>query len=275
MGDTLFRQYIADVETARQRLFARTRDQGIGEELTVYAYTPRTGDDVFSLAARCNIPYAALVTLNRLPHPAVSDAGETLLLPSIPGIFIPENADSDLERLLSSTRDGEPGLVVILSRKGARERFRFIPGADFSPTERAFFLHREFRFPLKTYRLTSAYGPRVSPITGRPRFHGGLDLAAPAGTEVYAVRDGTVSETGEDPVYGKYVIISHGENWSSLYGHLSSVAVDLLSPIRSGSLIGRVGSTGLSTGPHLHFELRQNGKTQDPGKYLFKEGNRQ
>jgi murein DD-endopeptidase MepM/ murein hydrolase activator NlpD len=277
MGDTIFRQYIADVEAARQGLFASARGTGgtgIGEGLTIYAYTPQKGEDMFNLAARCNIPYAALVTLNRLPHPVVQDSAGTLLLPSVPGIFIPENADSDLERLLASTREGEPGLRVTLSRNGVREGFRFIPGADFTPTERAFFLHRDFRFPLKTYRLTSAYGPRQSPITGRRLFHQGLDLAAPAGTDVFAVRDGVVSEVGEDRVYGKYIIISHGENWVSLYGHLSFIAVDLRMAVQSGNLIGRVGSTGLSTGPHLHFELRQNGKAQDPGKYLFKEGSR-
>lgn len=275
MGDTIFKQYIADVEIARQRLFASVQDRVVGEDLTVYAYTPQKGEDIFSLAARCNIPYAALVTLNRLPHPALPEGAGTLLLPSVPGLFIPENTDSDLERLLLSSRGREPGLMVTLIRNGAKERFRFIPGADFSPTERAFFLHREFRFPLKNYRLTSAYGLRVSPITGIPRFHGGLDLAAPEGTEVYAVRDGVVSEVGEDPVYGRYIIISHGENWASLYGHLSFIATDLRSSVQSGSLIGKVGSTGLSTGPHLHFELRQNGKTRDPGKYLFKEGIRQ
>ncbi|MDR3145578.1 MAG: M23 family metallopeptidase [Treponema sp.] len=275
MGDTIFKQYIADVETARRRLFASARDQVAGEDLTIYAYTPQKGEDLFSLAARCNIPYAALATLNRLPNPVFPEDAGTLLLPSVPGLFIPENADSELERLLSSSRNGETALMVTLSRNGARERFRFIPGADFSPTERAFFLHREFRFPLKSYRLTSAYGPRLSPITGTPRFHGGLDLAAPEGTEVYAVRDGVVSDAGEDPVYGRYIIISHGDNWASLYGHLSYTAADLRSSVQSGSLIGKVGSTGLSTGPHLHFELRQNGKTRDPGKYLFKEGSRQ
>jgi murein DD-endopeptidase MepM/ murein hydrolase activator NlpD len=275
MGDTIFKQYIADVEAARQRLFSSVQDRVAGEDLTIYAYTPQKGEDLFSLAARCNIPYAALVTLNRLPHPVVPEAPGPLLLPSVPGLFIPENADSDLERLLLSSRNREPGIPVTLSRNGTKERFRFIPGTDFSPTERAFFLHREFRFPLKTYRLTSAYGLRLSPITGTPRFHGGLDLAAPEGTEVYAVRNGVVSEVGEDSVYGRYIIISHGENWTSLYGHLSFIAADLRSSVQSGSLIGKVGSTGLSTGPHLHFELRQNGKTRDPGKYLFKEGIRQ
>jgi murein DD-endopeptidase MepM/ murein hydrolase activator NlpD len=93
------------------------------------------------------------------------------------------------------------------------------------------------------------------------------------GTEVFAAREGVVSAQGQDPIYGNYIIISHGD-WSSLYGHLSEIKTVLRSNVRSGTLIGKVGSTGQSTGPHLHFELRQNGIAQDPEKYLylFKEG---
>jgi murein DD-endopeptidase MepM/ murein hydrolase activator NlpD len=99
--------------------------------------------------------------------------------------------------------------------------------------------------------------------------HGGLDLAAPEGTDVFAAAAGVVTETGNDPVYGRYVIIKHGDVWASLYGHLSVVETALRKEVLSGSLIGKVGSTGQSTGPHLHFELRRNGRVEDPGKYLF------
>jgi murein DD-endopeptidase MepM/ murein hydrolase activator NlpD len=270
--DTLFRQYLADVETARGRLFNSRQTGGspafIAEALTIYAYVPQEGDDALGLAARCNIPYAALVTLNRLSHSSGLGSAGTLLLPSTPGIFIPEDPQSGLERLLSSGRLQEEGIVLTINRRGQKEKFRFIPGADFTPTERIFFLNREFRFPLRNFRLTSAFGLRVNPVTGKLRIHEGIDLAAPEGSEVYAARDGEVIDTGEDTVYGRYIIIRHGENWVSLYGHLSKIETALRQKVRSGSLIGRVGSTGQSTGPHLHFELRQNGRAQDPGRYL-------
>ncbi|HCC38083.1 MAG TPA: peptidase M23, partial [Treponema sp.] len=92
------------------------------------------------------------------------------------------------------------------------------------------------------------------------------------GTEVFAAGDGIVTETGEDAVYGKYIVIKHGEKWASLYGHLQKIEITLRSFVESGTLIGRVGSTGQSTGPHLHFELRENGRALDPGKYLFQGG---
>jgi murein DD-endopeptidase MepM/ murein hydrolase activator NlpD len=95
-------------------------------------------------------------------------------------------------------------------------------------------------------------------------------MAAPAGTEVYAAREGIVTESGADPVYGNYLVIAHEDKWASLYGHLSSIAVNLHSRVRQDTVIGRVGSTGLSTGPHLHFELRKNGTALDPGRLLFK-----
>jgi murein DD-endopeptidase MepM/ murein hydrolase activator NlpD len=274
--DPGFKQYLADVEFARRRIFnlERTGEQprAIAEALTVYVYTPRSTDDLLSLAARCTISYASLVTLNRIAHPGSLEHSSPLLLPSVPGLFIPETPRSDLEQLLTSTRVNEPGITITLNQKDGKEYFRFIPGADFNPTERTFFLHTGFRYPLRNYRLTSSFGMRVNPVTGVLRNHNGLDLAAPAGTEVYAVREGVVTEIGEDTIYGKYIIIRHGDNWVSLYGHLSKINTVLRNHVESGSVIGRVGSTGQSTGPHLHFELRQNGKAQDPGKYLFQEG---
>jgi murein DD-endopeptidase MepM/ murein hydrolase activator NlpD len=281
-GDVLFRQYLSDVEAARRRIFnrrdAENRDAGsagaaLADGLTIYAYTPKSGEDLLSLAARCSIPYATLVTLNRLPTAAVGLS--TLLLPSMPGLFIPETPRTDLEMLLSSTRNDGRGALLTVRQGRETERFRFIPGEDFTPTERTFFLNPGFRFPMRNYRLTSSFGPRINPVTGNPRFHEGLDLAAPEGTEVFASRRGVVTEQGYDPVYGNYIIISHGD-WTSLYGHLSEIYTVLRNNVESGSLIGKVGSTGQSTGPHLHFELRQKGIAQDPEKYLylFKEGSR-
>jgi murein DD-endopeptidase MepM/ murein hydrolase activator NlpD len=272
--DTGFKQFIADVEINRRRLYGRNRENPLScaESLTVYRYITVEGDDIFSLSARCNIPYSALASLNRLSHSLMVKEGVAMLLPSCPGIFLPENPLSDFEQLLAVGRFPErevAAVAISLKRDGEAETFYFYPGAEFSPTERVFFLNSGFRFPLRSYRLTSAFGQRQSPITGNLHLHKGIDLAAPAGTEVFAAGEGVVTEIGEDPVYGKYIVIKHGDRWASLYGHLQKVETSLRSSVRSTTLIGRVGSTGSSTGPHLHFELRENGKAQDPGKYLF------
>jgi murein DD-endopeptidase MepM/ murein hydrolase activator NlpD len=279
--DTGFVQYQGDVEISRRRIFSGNRTgqaeawaQALAADLTIYRYLPREGEDLLSIAARCNIPYASLASINRLPHPPAAPLLEEILLPSMPGIFVPLEPDTDLERLMAAGRSSrEPDAWVSLritgNPLGPANAYRFYPGDDFSSTERIFFLNRGFRFPLRSFTLTSAFGPRTNPVTGNFRVHEGLDLAAPMGTDVFTAGEGIVTETGSDPVYGNYVVVQHRDNWASLYGHLSRIDVVLRQELRSGNLIGKVGSTGQSTGPHLHFELRKNGRAQDPGKYLF------
>jgi murein DD-endopeptidase MepM/ murein hydrolase activator NlpD len=268
--DTGFRQYINDVENNRRRLrFPGRTQEEIAEYLTIFQYTPVPTDDIFSLTARCNIPYSAIASLNRLDNPLSLQAGKTLLLPSCPGIFISEAMNSDLEKLLGAARLANVESVQIrIHRAGKAENYYFYPGDDFTPTERTFFLNSGMRFPLRSFRITSDFGLRSNPVTGNIVMHHGLDLAAPEGTEVYAVSDGTVTDIGFDAIYGNYIIIRHKDNLTSLYGHLQRVDTALRSTVKSGTLIGRVGSTGQSTGPHLHFELRQDGRALDPAGRL-------
>ena len=283
--DTDFRQYIAEVEVNRRRVFNRDRGnrdgtrisaQDLAESLTLYWYVPDESDSIFSLAARCSIPYSALASLNRLTSSTMVEAGRPLLLPSAPGIFVPQEPGSDLERLMASSRMSQADVdfaELTIEIEGGIV-FYYFPGSDFNATERAFFLNPGFRFPLRTFRLTSSFGMRPSPFTGNMHFHEGIDLAAPVGTEVYAAGNGTVTDLGYDRILGNYVVIGHADNWASVYGHLQRIGTSLQSTVRSGTLIGWVGSTGLSTGPHLHFELRQHGRARDPDKYLFTSGGR-
>jgi murein DD-endopeptidase MepM/ murein hydrolase activator NlpD len=265
--DTTFRQFISDVEGNRRRLAGSRRSaEQTAEYLTIYRYTTRAGDDLFSVAARCNIPYSALASLNRLSNPSSLEEGKSILLPSCPGLFIPADFESDLEILIGASRiEARESVELKINVSGRSETFYFFPGADFTQTERAFFLYADFfKFPLRNYRITSSFGMRANPVTGNILMHQGLDLAAPQGTEVFSTADGIVTEIGESPIYGIYIIVTHRDRWTSLYGHLQKVETVLRANVRSGTLIGRVGSTGQSTGPHLHFELRQDGKAIDP-----------
>jgi murein DD-endopeptidase MepM/ murein hydrolase activator NlpD len=99
-------------------------------------------------------------------------------------------------------------------------------------------------------------------------YHAGIDLAAPQGTDVYAAREGRVTESGTSKVLGEYVVIAHDGNWSTVYGHLSKRLVRLNDKVESGMIIGKVGSTGESTGPHLHFEVRSQGQPRDPEQLI-------
>ena len=269
--DAVFSQFLSDVESSRRLLFitanGRYSSQNPLDVLTIYSYTPGEGESILTLSARCNVPYSSIATLNRIANAADMQAGKPLLLPSMPGLFIPENPENELECLMQSSRS-EEGYRLTINNGSAKVVCRFYPGEDFKSTERIFYLNRGFYFPLRNFRITSAYGLRQNPVTGSSKVHQGLDLAAPEGTPVYASREGVVSEQGEDPVLGKYIIVTHDSGWISLYGHLSVIGTVLRQQVNSASLIGRVGSTGQSTGPHLHFELRQNGRPQDPERLL-------
>ena len=121
----------------------------------------------------------------------------------------------------------------------------------------------ELTYPLMNpARITSRFGWRTHPLTGTRRFHSGIDIGAPAGTPVVATATGTVVSAGWNGGYGKAIIIQHNDVQQTLYGHLSEISVQPGQQITQGSVIGLVGSTGNSTGPHLHFETRSpNGTT--------------
>lgn len=116
--------------------------------------------------------------------------------------------------------------------------------------------------------LTSPFAERVDPITGEERWHKGVDLRAKYGDPVYAAASGRVIFTGVLGGYGNLIQISHGKGYVTYYGHLSKIYAKRGQKVRRGALIGRVGATGRVTGPHLHFEIRKNGKALDPLQFI-------
>lgn len=114
---------------------------------------------------------------------------------------------------------------------------------------------------------SSSFGSRLSPITGQPGFHYGLDIAADEGVKIGAFADGTVREIGESS-YGKYLIIDHEAGFATLYAHCSSISAKVGDKVKCGDEIARVGQTGNATGPHLHLELWKDGAALDPTSYL-------
>jgi murein DD-endopeptidase MepM/ murein hydrolase activator NlpD len=139
----------------------------------------------------------------------------------------------------------------------------FIPNARLSNWERAQALGTLFKYPARG-RLTSKLGFRIDPFSKKRAYHAGIDLANRIGTPVVASQSGKVSYVGYRGNYGKTIILVHQQGYTTLYGHLNKILVKRGQVVRQGEKIGTIGNSGRSTGPHLHFEVRQQRRYIDP-----------
>ena len=122
-------------------------------------------------------------------------------------------------------------------------------------------------------RIASGFGYRVHPIYGIPKMHNGLDFTAPQGTAIYATGDGTVATAGEGSGTGNHVIINHGYGYETVYMHMVRIKTHVGQHVKRGEVIGWVGTTGASTGPHCHYEVHVNGRPVDPVYFFFNDLN--
>lgn len=171
---------------------------------------------------------------------------------------------AEIEDLSSAEEAQLEQLIVERQRELEAEREAARRAAGIAGTESA---PGQLAWPVSG-TITSPYGYRQNPFGGAPDFHPGLDIAAPMGTTVTAAAAGTIISAGWYGGYGNYILIDNGGGMATGYGHLSQIFVTAGQQVQKGQAIGAVGSTGHSTGPHLHFEVRINGKTTDPAAYL-------
>jgi murein DD-endopeptidase MepM/ murein hydrolase activator NlpD len=262
--DPLFVQHQAELEEFYRASEARL--PGVLPPLSIFEYRMRKGEDLFSLNARLGLPYDTLATLNAAASREAFDSHRLVLIANQAGLFVNDPPRSALEDMLLSTRLGDgkkPSRLVVL-RAGKPTPMLFFPAEQFTPMERLYFLGVLFEFPIPRGRVTSMFGIRRDPFTGRPEFHTGIDIGAPEGTGVHAARDGEVSETGSNDILGNYVVIDHPGGYQTVYGHLSVIGVTMNERVTAGAVVGAVGRTGRATGPHLHFEVKRKGRVTDP-----------
>lgn len=152
---------------------------------------------------------------------------------------------------------GKPSVIFRFENQGTVEYF----DEKGNPVKKAF-----MRTPIDGARVTSGFGSRRHPVLGYTRMHKGVDFGAPTGTPIFAAGDGTVETAGWSNGYGKLVLIRHNGTYETAYGHMSAINVKPGQRVKQGQVIGRVGMTGIATGPHLHFEVRVNHGQVNPLK---------
>ena len=219
---------------------------------------------VFAKARTVAGAFAALAsmafTTPALANSSASAADVTAPLRAAQAAKAQNNAgDEEFRRLFSSWKSLDKASVVSTT---ASVSTAFRPRSVSIPS----------RMPVNGAALTSGYGMRIHPVLGVRRAHKGIDLAMPMGTPVYATADAVVSKAERFSSYGLYVSLEHGADIQTRYGHLSRIAVAAGQTVRKGDIIGYVGSTGRSTGPHLHYEVRVAGASVNPVPYLQGEG---
>lgn len=234
--------------------------------LSIYTYKVKENDTIFSICSLLNLTYDTIVTLNGINNPDDIKTGDSLLIPNSPGVYIAEKPVTGLEEIVALRPDRGEGLYI--SRNGSSFPYRYISGSHLTGKERSFFLKTLFRKPLENTVVTSDFGYRIHPVLGVRHFHTGIDYRALLGTPVRSSLEGVISDTGILGNYGIYIIIKHNGGYETVYSHLNKVYVKVNDRVTSGQVIAESGNTGVSTGPHLHFEIRKGGIPLNPADFF-------
>ena len=239
--------------------------------ITYQTYRVKAGDMIGFIADAFDVTQDTIISVNNIRQSRLIQPGQYLKIPSMPGIIytVKKNGETPAtiaEKYKVNAEKCANANYVSLDTELKAGTSLFIPDAELDWATRQEINGDLFKKPIHArYWLSSKYGWRDSPFNaGKRTFHGGIDMAIASGTPVYAALDGSVSATGYNATYGNYVIITHHSGYKTLYGHLSSINCRKGNFVYTNTMIGRVGSTGMSTGPHLHFTVYKNGKTINP-----------
>jgi LysM repeat protein len=247
----------------------RMRTKGV----TVNQYEVELGENYWTIAKKYGLDVRTLVGANP-EMPFIARVGETLLVPSQDGVLHVVEKGETLKSIagLYGAVEGDLKKANHVSWWSPLKAgdVLFIAGAKpekMGAEWKNYYAKRGmFGMPFASWGRgwTSKFGMRSDPLTGEQRMHRGMDFKAKYGVEVFASAGGRVSFAGVSGGYGNLIILSHGNAYNTYYGHLSKIEVKQGQKVRRGQRIGRVGATGRVTGPHLHFEIRKNGKAIDP-----------
>ena len=249
-------------------------DNELNTELTYFSYRVKKGDMISVLAERFGITEDTLDSVNNITSARTLQIDSYLKVPSISGIlYTVKNTDETAASIASSYEvDAERCALVNnittdqILQKGTTI---FVPDAKMDYWTRQEINGDLFHKPIHaSFRYSSWFGYRTNPFDATRRtFHNGIDMACPKGTNIYAAQEGIVTTAGYSNVYGNYVIITHHSGYKTLYGHMTYYTVKKGQYVTTSTIIGKVGSTGQSTGPHLHFTIFKNDRAVNPANY--------
>ena len=239
------------------------------EPVSYSEYTVKAGDSISVISRDAGLSnISTLIAVNGISNVRYLREGQKLKIPSMDGLLHTVSAGETVEGLSVRYRTAVEDILDandLDSYSLAPGQELFIPGAKMDSTALQRAMGELFAWPITAeYRISSRFGARKDPITGADSYHTGIDLACPSGTAIKAAMSGTVAKAGWSNVFGNYVIIKHIDGYQTLYGHMSKIKTKKGAFVSQGELIGLVGSTGYSTGPHLHFTVYKNGKLVNP-----------
>ena len=235
------------------------------------SYSIQPGDMIGDLARKFGLNQDTIISVNNIRNSRLLQIGQPLRIPNQDGIYHVVSPTDTLHSIAERYRTDPVTLQVVnmLFSEDLRPGTSiFIPDARLDSATLQEINGDMFIWPVPGRFITSPYGWRNSPFTGRRQFHTGIDIRGSTGTPVWAANAGRVSTAGWNNVFGNYVIIDHHSGWRTLYAHLSVIRVRRGDFVRANQRIGDVGSTGMSTGPHLHFTVFRNGVTVNPRTVL-------
>ena len=247
----------------------------LSQPVEYQTYKVKSGDTISGIAKKFGLTnISTLISVNDIGNVRQLGAGQKLKIPSIDGIIYTVKAGDTLEKIATSNNIKLENILDVnelTTETLTVGQQLFLPGVGLDQKTLQSRMGELFIIPISaSFRWSSPYGWRADPFTGVQSFHTGTDMACPEGTPILAAMSGKISEVGNNRTYGNYIIINHGNGYQTVYAHMSKTIAKKGQWVTQGTKIGLVGSTGYSTGPHLHFMVYKNGNRIDPMTVLKK-----
>lgn len=262
---------VGGMALARPELLESSSEGEVADRgLYFSSYRVSPGDTVGAIAERFGVSQDAIISFNDIQNTRALRPGQLLKVPSMAGILYTAKEGDSVESVAASFEIDANGIIEanrLLRPELPARKVVFLPDARLPSFKLREINGDLFRWPVRGW-VTSRFGWRNDPFSGNRSFHNGLDVGAAMGTPILAAMEGRVAETGYSSTLGNYVLLAHHSGWSSFYGHMSSVSVKAGQYVNLGSKIGAVGSTGYSTGPHVHFSVFKYGRSMNPSVVL-------